>query len=259
MPPEVCTLVQHPFKRADSIFAKSVSHVRITAVGLFWVTFRDETEKNDNWCWRFSDFFKFYERARIANFQFLTLKSVHPSRRRVHSSTECDTSDVTCALSESKKKKKTSKSETEWWKCWGVKQVLQQNQQKRFEITPSLFGWFWSFADEFSISASLWRGYPLVVYVWCGPCRPVGSQPAAEWMRSDSPCIWPIVPYPGLGLESFLLAALGAAAPVKDISPGLLSTICSGRPSPRLYSYVAWAAALCERTMYRVTTWGLKS
>lgn len=56
MPPEVCTLVQHPFKRADSIFAKSVSHVRITAVGLFWVTFRDETEKNDNWRWRFSDF-----------------------------------------------------------------------------------------------------------------------------------------------------------------------------------------------------------
>lgn len=58
----------------------------------------------------------------------------------------------------------------------------------------------------------LMRGDPLVVYVCCCLCRPVGSQPAAEWMRTDSPCIWPIVPSLGLGLESFLLAALGAVA-----------------------------------------------
>lgn len=109
--------------------------------------------------------------------------------------------------------------------------------------------WFWSFADKFSISVSLWWGSPLVIYVECCVCRPVGSQPAAKWMRTDSPCVWPIVPSPGLGLERFLLAAPGAAAWSKTSLLGCcrpsVCPRCSGRPSPRHCSYVAWAAALC--------------
>ena len=146
----------------------------------------------------------------------------------------------------------------------GVKQVLQQNPEptKTFEFTPSLIG----FSDDFdhlptsSPSQPRCGEVPLLSSVWSAVlCRPVGSQPAAEWMRTDSPCIWPIVPSPGLGLESFLLAAPDAAARSKTSLLGRCRpSVCprrSGRPSPRHWSYVAWAGALCERTVYRGIPW----
>lgn len=89
---------------------------------------------------------------------------------------------------------------------------------------------------------------PLLLYVECCVYRPVGSQPAAEWMSTDSPCIWPIVPALGLGLESFLLAAPGAAAQSKTSLLGCCRPSvwpwCSGRSSPLHCSYVAWNCAV---------------
>lgn len=107
---------------------------------------------------------------------------------------------------------------TEWSKCSRCQAgatTKPPSRTKTFEITPSLIG----FSDDFdhlpasSPSQPRCGEVPLLSSVWSAVlCRPVGSQPAAEWMRTDSPCIWPIVPSPGLGLESFLLAAPDAAA-----------------------------------------------
>lgn len=167
-----------------------------------------------------------------------------------HSWTKCDASEViwTCSLSEMRA--------TEWSKCSRCQAgatTKPPSRTKTFEITPSLIG----FSDDFdhlpasSPSQPRCGEVPLLSSVWSAVlCRPVGSQPAAEWMRTDSPCIWPIVPSPGLGLESFLLAAPDAAARSKTSLLGRCRPSVCPRRSGRA---VTSALKLCG--MSRAAVW----
>lgn len=146
----------------------------------------------------------------------------------------------------------------------GVRQVLQQNRAHKAVWDYTIIDWFsddfWSFADEFSVSTSLWRGSPLVVCVGA-LSMPTCWFSASCWVNED----WLTLHLAhcsltgGLGLESFLLAAPDAAARSKA------SLLGCCRPSvcpPVLRKAVTSAVQLCgmcERTMYRVTTWGLKT
>lgn len=90
--------------------------------------------------------------------------------------------------------------------------------------------------------------FSLVVFEKCWVCWPVGSQPAAEWIRLDSPCVWPFVPSLDFGLKSFLLAAPGAVAHSKTSLLGCcwpsVSPRHSSKPLPA-GSYLAHEAPQC--------------
>lgn len=117
-------------------------------------------------------------------------------------------------------------------------------------LTFSNNQWFYWFSDDV-LSICLCHtvlSFSLVVFEKCWVCWPVGSQPAAEWIRLDSPCIWPFVPSLDFGLKSFLLAAPGAVAHSKTSLLGCcwpsVSPRHSSKPLPA-GSYLAHEAPQC--------------